>query len=352
MKKLLLVAFLALTSISVFSQLTFDQSNMPAIGDTALYQYMDTTAFDPGAGTSGTTWDFSAVADSSGTFNLEYVDPANTPHGGTFNQAGTIASTNGSGDFYYYQVSADSLWIVGEANQFTLNSAAPYSNPLVVYDFPFNSGDVIMDDLSGQYTASGFPAFRTGADTIEFSGDGTLVLPHNGGDTTLNNVTRLHKIYYYKDSSNILGLSVINTYNIEVYEWYNADNPLPLMTYWQQDISLAGNPTADSWVHYMIFPTGTMTSVEPGLAETVSLEVYPNPFSGNARIDYRLAQSGNVKVELYNLLGARVQVLMNGTQVAGEHAMNLNSAGLENGTYLLRLETGESVLTRKVVITE
>lgn len=351
MKKLLLVAFLALTSISVFSQLTFDQSMMPAIGDTARYQYLDTTAFDPGASTAGTTWDFSSVADSSNSFKLEYVDPSSTPFGGAFNAPGTIASSNGSGDYTFYQSSADSFYIVGEANQFTLNSAAPYTNPLVVYEFPFSSGDVVMDQLSGNYTASGFPAFRTGEDTIEFSGNGTLILPHDGADTTLNNVTRLYKRYHYQDSSNILGLEVINTYDIVSIEWYNADNKLPLMTYWTQDILLAGNPTADSWAYYMVFGEDNMTAIET--EELVSaVAVYPNPFAGEAQVDFTLTRTENLSVELFNLVGQRVKVLANGVQQAGNHKLTLNSTGLENGTYMLRFQTGESVVTRKVVIAD
>ena len=71
-----------------------------------------------------------------------------------------------------------------------------------------------------------------------------------------------------------------------------------------------------------------------------------------AKITYQLSTPTELKVDLYNLQGQRVRNLFQDFQFPGNHEMELSSRGLEGGTYLVRFQTGSSVLTRKVVIAE
>ena len=48
---------------------------------------------------------------------------------------------------------------------------------------------------------------------------------------------------------------------------------------------------------------------------------YPNPFNPGTVIPYKLAMAGYVRLEVFNLLGQRVAMLVDGVQAAGGHAV-------------------------------
>lgn len=68
---------------------------------------------------------------------------------------------------------------------------------------------------------------------------------------------------------------------------------------------------------------------------------YPNPFNPSTKIDYQLPQNSVVKLELYNISGERIAVLLNEEKEAGYHAYQLNSRllgqELATGVYIYRL---------------
>jgi hypothetical protein len=57
-----------------------------------------------------------------------------------------------------------------------------------------------------------------------------------------------------------------------------------------------------------------------------------------------------VSLEVYNIVGQRVALLVNGVQAAGRHRVVFNAEGLASGIYLYRLQTPGSVLTKKLVV--
>ncbi len=82
---------------------------------------------------------------------------------------------------------------------------------------------------------------------------------------------------------------------------------------------------------------------------------YPNPFNPNTTIGYSLAQPGLVRLEIYNALGQRVRTLVNTRQSAGYYQVRWdgrNEKGqlVNSGLYLYRLQAGNKVLTRKMML--
>ena len=82
---------------------------------------------------------------------------------------------------------------------------------------------------------------------------------------------------------------------------------------------------------------------------------YPNPFNPNTTIRYALKQSTRVTLTVYNLLGQEVRTLVNAQQEAGYKTViwdGLNNQGrkVASGIYLYRLEAGDFVKTRKMVL--
>ncbi|MCB0565755.1 MAG: T9SS type A sorting domain-containing protein [Phaeodactylibacter sp.] len=83
------------------------------------------------------------------------------------------------------------------------------------------------------------------------------------------------------------------------------------------------------------------------------LEVFPNPFSGQATVRFFLPQAGTATVEVYNLQGQRIQPLAAGAYEAGSHELPWyggaeGGKALESGVYLVRLITGEGILVKRV----
>lgn len=78
---------------------------------------------------------------------------------------------------------------------------------------------------------------------------------------------------------------------------------------------------------------------------------YPNPFNPETNIEFAVATSQNVTMELYNTLGQRVALLYQGKPVANElQKVQINGSNLPSGIYMVRL-TGENFRqTQKITL--
>lgn len=77
---------------------------------------------------------------------------------------------------------------------------------------------------------------------------------------------------------------------------------------------------------------------------------YPNPFNPATVINYQLATSNVVSLKIYDLLGREVATLVNGKQNTGNYRVEFNAAGLSSGVYFYRLEAGNFVEQKKMMI--
>lgn len=77
---------------------------------------------------------------------------------------------------------------------------------------------------------------------------------------------------------------------------------------------------------------------------------YPNPFNQGTKIEYYLPQDCLVKLDVYNVLGQKVATLVDGFQTRGRHEVNFSSSGLSSGVYFYRLQAGNFVQTKKMLL--
>jgi spore germination protein YaaH len=94
---------------------------------------------------------------------------------------------------------------------------------------------------------------------------------------------------------------------------------------------------------------------EPGdrslLAEKMLLySNFPNPFNPATTLSYHLANNGQVRATLFNLLGQPVREIFNEWQNAGEHRRLIDLRDLPSGVYFLRLQNGREVKQQKWVL--
>lgn len=78
---------------------------------------------------------------------------------------------------------------------------------------------------------------------------------------------------------------------------------------------------------------------------------YPNPFNSVTRIKYTLPKSSSVKLEVYDILGRRIKLLVDGKQDRGSYEVIFLADELSSGVYFYRLEVdGRHIQTRKMIL--
>ncbi len=77
---------------------------------------------------------------------------------------------------------------------------------------------------------------------------------------------------------------------------------------------------------------------------------YPNPFNPETVIRYHMAEAGPVRLDVLDLLGRTVAVLVDDVRNAGTHAATFDARHLPSGLYLYRLQAGSTVLARRMVL--
>ena len=77
---------------------------------------------------------------------------------------------------------------------------------------------------------------------------------------------------------------------------------------------------------------------------------YPNPFNPQTRIQYVLPVANHVTLEVFDLLGRRIQTLVNEVQAAGSYDVSFDGSDLSNGTYVYRLTAGPFSETKTMIL--
>jgi hypothetical protein len=100
-----------------------------------------------------------------------------------------------------------------------------------------------------------------------------------------------------------------------------------------------------------ITPANVTSNENGNLPTKLALEQnYPNPFNPSTTIRFALPQSGNVKLEVLNLLGQTVATVANGAFSAGNHAVSFDASKLASGVYLYRINAGGAVISKKMTL--
>ena len=77
---------------------------------------------------------------------------------------------------------------------------------------------------------------------------------------------------------------------------------------------------------------------------------YPNPFNPSTIIKYQLPVNGSVKLEVFDMLGNSVAVLVDEEMSAGYHEIEWNAGGLASGVYFYRFISGNYAKTLKLML--
>jgi flagellar hook assembly protein FlgD len=89
--------------------------------------------------------------------------------------------------------------------------------------------------------------------------------------------------------------------------------------------------------------------------ETALRGNYPNPFDETTTLEYTLSQRREVTMPVYNVLGQRVETLVDARKNAGLHTVTWDGTNrygdrVGSGVYFVRMEAGPTTETQKVVL--
>ncbi|MCS7028080.1 MAG: choice-of-anchor J domain-containing protein [Bacteroidia bacterium] len=198
-----------------------------------------------------------------------------------------------------------------QANYYNTVAGHPYygaGNPIV----GFAHRHVLRACLGGPWgTAGSIPS--TTADGGVYTQNYTYTIPNNYGAVAAD-VNKMYVVYAIQEySSNV--------------------NARPVHNALQQKINVP-------------------TSVEPVLLDLQNTEVnvYPNPFVGQTHVQFNLAKQENVSIRILDLTGKEVGFYNQGTMDAGSYTITLDASGLAAGMYLMNINIGNQVITKKIEI--
>jgi hypothetical protein len=76
---------------------------------------------------------------------------------------------------------------------------------------------------------------------------------------------------------------------------------------------------------------------------------FPNPFNPSTNIYYQIPQECFVKLEIYNILGEKICILVDEKKIPGKYQISWNTEGLASGIYLYKLQTRNFVDIKKCI---
>jgi len=77
---------------------------------------------------------------------------------------------------------------------------------------------------------------------------------------------------------------------------------------------------------------------------------YPNPFNPTTVINFSLPEASRVELTVFNLLGEKVSSLVSGIKEAGVHNISFDASGFNSGIYIYKLEAGNFVSVKKMML--
>ncbi len=135
-------------------------------------------------------------------------------------------------------------------------------------------------------------------------------------------------------------------WNGTVYAWDSPGLAIPGNSWpmFKFDAARTGN-------HFFQIPNGLFASNGNRPTNLHLMGNYPNPFNALTKIRFRLNQSSQVTIRVYNVWGQKVGLMADPTPYEpGAHAITFDAIDLPSGVYFYRIETQQWSETAKMVL--
>jgi hypothetical protein len=205
--------------------------------------------------------------------------------------------------------------------------------PLYNYSKAMNTGDnmIIGIPLNAWQNIP-----ETGDEIAAYNAKGNLV-----GSVTFNGESTALTVWGDDPTTDFIeGLVVGENINLEI--WKQSDNTI-------ETISI------DNWIEGSDIYVSNGVSIAGNVRFNKSLDMgyelysnFPNPFDTQTTISFFVPENVNVKISVYDVVGNMVQELTNNSFEPGMYNLLFNAENLAQGTYFVKMQAGNTMLTKKM----
>jgi len=367
MKKLITFLTLSIATVYSFGQITITSSDMPNASDTfRLSTTLNGQGLDPVLTGANFTWDFSILVPDSqrvdtffnvGSTPFLYQVFFNNPFSPSYNSSyakrgfeiivpATVSLTE---VFNYIKNSASAYDNVGFGANINGLPASVKNTPIdKEYAFPLNYTNNTTSTTSISAFDITVPALGHYGQDMErittVDGWGSLVLP-NGTYNALRVKSVLNKIDTVYIDLLGLGQTIPRPEEIE-YKWLAAGSGIPIL----KMVSNFGIVTQIEYQDDFYTPVNLKEQLKMN-----NVVVFPNPTKHHLVIDYNSSISGDLKVNLKDVLGKNIGVVYQNFSNKGTNKLIVNLAqhSIRPGIYFMELMVDDNAYyTEKIVVLE
>jgi hypothetical protein len=153
----------------------------------------------------------------------------------------------------------------------------------------------------------------------------------------------------------MMWVSVITTYNSQLAYLPVASDRATITDYY---IFLLGNDSLrysrwNAGSTFYPFTWSDWTSVEENDQPVQSFELsqnFPNPFNPSTKIRYEITERSFVTIKVYDVLGNKIETLVNEEKLSGSYEVEFIGKGLVSGIYYYRITAGNFSQTKKMIL--
>jgi hypothetical protein len=259
------------------------------------------------------------------------------------NASGTAAVIEAARIFSKYQTSYTILYALWDREEQGLYGSAYYSNlasalgdsilgvinlDMIAWD---GNDDMVMDI----HTSSTGNSLEL-SDTVSFVNTtyniGLMPVVKNPGTSASD-----HASFWANNYGAILLIESFSDFNLYYHKTSDLLNVFNNTFFHKMSKLALGTIATLTGVH-----EATGVSITEGTVSNYVLsQNYPNPFNPVTTIDYQLSSLTPVTLEVFDMLGRRVAILVDDTKPAGKHTAMWNASDYSSGMYVYRLRAGD-----------
>jgi Secretion system C-terminal sorting domain/Domain of unknown function (DUF2341)/Fibronectin type III domain len=160
------------------------------------------------------------------------------------------------------------------------------------------------------------------------------------------------KYYIYRHTSNNPGSSTLIDSTSQpdtVYTATGLNNGTPYY-FWVRAVDAFCAPRISGYSNFALVTPVIVAGNQQVPKEFALHQNYPNPFNPVTTIKYDLPKNAFVRITVFDVTGREVEVLVNEFKTAGYHELSFSAENLASGAYFYKIEAGEFVTQKKMVV--
>jgi|GEM_PF-6704829 len=243
--------------------------------------------------------------------------------------------------------------------EFINDLAIDNQNDIIITGTTIQSGGTYNDYLTMKYSSSGSREWvrsfngsghvHDNAYSLAIDSDNNIFTAGVTGTSTQQNYYDVGIMEYSPDGDS-LGFVMRDSLTD------SSSYPKKILIDDQNNLYLSGNEEYASSYDIFTMKFAEMTTsfsrneLDPVPQQVELYQNYPNPFNPSTVIHYSLPHAEQVKLSVYNTLGQQILVLVETRQSSGSHSITFKASHLSSGVYFYRLQAGDVVLMKKMIL--